>query len=203
MPGPKQLREELKIKREDWRDLALACGIHPRKKILTDDEADRVRTAKNLLQQGEASTYEQIAAYFQQQQPKNGDFPSSTLDNMIRKIVEQGVNEGIVTGDLYGRVFQEAAKQRFREKVESGELQHNLSQGFHNILFENGLTAEQLESEGMRMIQQMSDDYEPQFLTGSGSSSTVKMISGNVSDEDSSAEPDTDSAEPDTDIEIV
>ena len=186
MPGPKQLQKELNILQEDWSDLAIACGINPRKKSLSDEETERIRTAKNLLQQGEVSTYEQITEYFEQQPKKereNDHVSSSAVNNMMKKLISEAVNSGIVTGDLYSQVLQQAAKQRFSEKVISGELQHNLTQGFHNILFENGLTAQQLEDEGMKMIEQISESYEPQLLSASDNTSTVKMISGNFSDQ--------------------
>lgn len=182
MPGPKQLQKELNILQEDWSDLAIACGINPRKKSLSDEETERIRTAKNLLQQGEVSTYEQITEYFNQDS-KNNSSSSPVDNNMMKRIIEQAVHQGIATGELYSQVFQQSAKQRFMETVKSGELQHNLSQSFQNILFHNGLTAQQLEDEGMKMIEQISESYEPQLLSASDNTSTVKMISGNFSDQ--------------------
>jgi len=89
-------------------------------------------------------------------------------------LIEEAVKTGIATGELYSKVLQESAQRRFEETVNSGELKHNLAQGFQNILFSNGLTSEQLREEGRKMVEQISEKYEPQLLNQC--SEPLKMI---------------------------
>lgn len=175
MPGPKQLQKELEISQQDWQKLAVACDINLKKKSLSDDEAEKARSGIELIKEGVVSNYNELAQYF-----KNPSSPKS--NNLIQNLVEEAVKNGTTTGELYTRVFQESAQRRFQETLNSGELQHNLAQGFQNILFNNGLTAEQLENQGMRMVQQISDSYEPNFLQSNHQPNEVKMISGNLND---------------------
>ena len=178
MVGRRKLLEELKILKDDWTELAYACGINPKKTNLDDTEEERIRTAIALLEENQVSSYQQIAEYFGCEQNHNGRSPRDSMgeSTVFKRLVEQAVNSGTVTGDIYSQVFQEAAKRKFAQLVNTGEFQHNLSQGFHNILFDSGLTAEQMLSAGEKRINQILDRYEPQLISAP---EPIKMIEGN------------------------
>ena len=178
MVGRRKLLEELKIEKNDWTELAYACGINPKKTNLDDSEEERIRTAITLLEENQVSSYQQIAEYFGCEQNHNGRSPRDSMgeSTVFKRLVEQAVNEGTITGDIYSQVFQEAAKRKFAQLVNTGEFQHNLSQGFHNILFDSGLTAEQMLEAGEKRINQILDRYEPQLISAP---EPIKMIEGN------------------------
>ena len=194
MVGRRKLLEELKILKDDWTELAYACGINPKKTNLDDIEEERIRTAIALLEENQVSSYQQIAEYFGCEQNHNGRSPRDSMgeSTVFKRLVEQAVNSGTITGDIYSQVFQEAAKRKFAQLVNSGEFQHNLSQGFHNILYDSGLTAEQMLSAGEKRINQILERYEPQLLSAP---EPIKMIEGNsltIGDEENDLSPKAD-----------
>ena len=194
MVGRRKLLEELKILKDDWTELAYACGINPKKTNLDDIEEERIRTAIALLEENQVSSYQQIAEYFGCEQNHNGRSPRDSMgeSTVFKRLVEQAVNSGTITGDIYSQVFQEAAKRKFAQLVNSGEFQHNLSQGFHNILFDSGLTAEQMLESGQKRINQILDRYEPQLISAP---EPIKMIEGNsltIGEEESDLSPKAD-----------
>ena len=161
---------------------------------MDDSEEERIRTAIALLEENQVSSYQQIAEYFGCEQNHNGRSPRDSMgeSRMFKRLVEQAVNSGTITGDIYSQVFQEAAKRKFAQLVNSGEFQHNLSQGFHNILFDSGLTAEQMLESGQKRINQILDRYEPQLISAP---EPIKMIEGNsltIGDEESDLSPKAD-----------
>lgn len=191
MPGPRQLQRELLIEQQEWEQFATACQVNPKKRSLSDAETARIREGRKLLDQSDVNSYQEIADYFENKSSSSStsstntssipsSIPSSTSSqqpissNLIQNIIEEAAKTGIATGELYSQVLQESAQRRFEETVNSGELKHNLAQGFQNILFNNGLTSQQLREEGRKMVEQISEKYEPQLLNQC--SEPLKMI---------------------------
>lgn len=110
---------------EDFKLTLRAVGIHPNKKNFSEDEYHRIEDAQQMLEDGTANSYDDIAAHFKQDASPQG--AEADLINMLdRQTVQKGVEIGSRQAEILGQVIPQATMARLQQKIQSGELNQTM-----------------------------------------------------------------------------
>ncbi len=108
---------------EDLKLTLKAVGIHPNKKNFSEDEYNRIEESQQMLEDGTATTYDDIAAHFKQHSSTSSQGAEADLINMLdRQTVQRGVEIGSRQAEILGQVIPKATMARLQQKIQSGEL---------------------------------------------------------------------------------
>lgn len=111
-----------------------ACGLLLQKKTYTEAERERFATARNLFDEGTATSYDDVEVYFQNEATLPLEDEPESLEDIDPRVVSavealrqaaiaQGFRMGIDNAEIIAQVIPQATMLRLIEIVDSGEMQ--------------------------------------------------------------------------------
>lgn len=127
-------QQEFNLSEEDVKETLRACGLSLRKKSYSEAERERFVQARQLFNEGVATSYDDIATYFESKGVKvKGEgaekFTDASLAEHIRALEEEAIQAGFELGikqaELMGQVIPQVTILRLKEMIATGELREN------------------------------------------------------------------------------
>lgn len=110
-----------------------ACGLLLQKKTYTEAERERFATARNLFEEGTATSYDDVEVYFQNEAALSLEDEPESLEDIDPRVVSavealrqeaiaQGFRMGVDNAEIIAQVIPQATLLRLIEIVDSGEM---------------------------------------------------------------------------------
>lgn len=117
-----------------------ACRLSTQKETYTEAERERFATARNLFNEGTATSYDDVEAYFQDEDTLPLEDESESLENeseplenvnprvvsaveaLRQEAIAQGFSIGMLNAETIAQVIPQATMLRLLQLIESGEL---------------------------------------------------------------------------------
>lgn len=137
MPYSKEdLQTEFNLAPDEVTQTLRACGLSLKKRAYSDQERERFATARKLFQEGSATSYDDIATYFQKeratvdtnntqtndQEPLVDARLTAMLETLRQEAIAQGFEIGLQQAEMMKQVIPHATILRLQQMIQSGEL---------------------------------------------------------------------------------
>ncbi len=121
------------LSEQDVLETLNAIGISPQKKSYSQQDQKRFAEARKLYSEGAATSYEDLAAYFNQnnEQVSEGSDILSTLDEQA---VQTGFELGSRQAEIMSEVIPKATMMRLTQMIESGEMKNKFQSYWKNTM---------------------------------------------------------------------
>lgn len=130
------LQIEFNLAPDDVTQTLRACGLSVKKRTYSDRERERFATARKLFQEGAATSYDDIATYFQKegvavdiedsqtnrQEPMVDARLTAMLETLRQEAIAQGFEIGLQQAEMMKQVIPHATILRLQQMIQSGEL---------------------------------------------------------------------------------
>ena len=125
---------------DDFKETIKAIGCGANKKNFTEEDMEKITTAREYIDSGAASSYEDLASIFKQQSKKSDSTLDSTSDStsanpgLIEDLDKRAVHTGVELGKRQAAIINQTmtvvAIQQLREMAESGAFDNQLRTAF-------------------------------------------------------------------------
>lgn len=130
------LQTEFNLAPDDVTQTLRACGLSLKKRVYSDRERERFATARKLFQEGSATSYDDIATYFQKEgvavdtddtqtsyrEPLVDARLTAMLETLRQEAIAQGFEIGLQQAEMMKQVIPHATILRLQQMIQSGEL---------------------------------------------------------------------------------
>lgn len=136
-------QQDFNLSEEDVKETLRACGLSLRKKNYSEAERERFAQARQLFNDGTATSYDGIASYFESKGVKvkdeaEGADQFTALSEHIRALEEEAIQAGFQLGlkqaEVMGQVIPQVAIMRLKEMIATGELRENFQKLWQEAL---------------------------------------------------------------------
>lgn len=145
---------EFNLPESEVDETLLACRLSVKKKNYTESDRERFKEARDLFVNGQATSYDEVATYFDEPVGEGDDTPTgemtpSVLDKLRQEAIAHGFQLGLEQAEIIAQVVPLATMRKLEQMIANGELRQSLQELWSQSFPKNkrrSVTTEELEA---------------------------------------------------------
>lgn len=123
------LAHEFNLPDGEVDEMLRACGLSTKKKAYTESDRARFQEGRELITNGQATSYDEVAAYFSgEAEDEASEATPPVIDTLRQEAIAHGFQIGLEQAEIIAQVIPLATIRKLEQMVANGELRNALQE---------------------------------------------------------------------------